>query len=348
MLHNTCKCLVFAFVLLAGGVNSASKDDSINPESLVAQARKLQTIWTDGTPPITMRMEIQVFDAKGKITPGRYNVDWLSRSRWREEVQFASYKRLRVHDAKGYWQQGTLNFQPQIIFQLDTLLDSKTVLSVGAKQVLGKLKTHDKGGVRQKCTEVKWTTGTERTLCFDGATGSLLSVEYLRGENQHPPDISRIEYSAFNDVGERRIPFEIRAFRDRAVVATVKVLEITAITDEDPALFLVPQNSEFWPQCDDMQYPELTARVQPRYPLSARSNREQGRAVFYAVIEADGTLSHLTLVQRATPTLEAAAAEAIRQWHYKPAVCGSTAIRMETSIPVDFWLERYFSHDEVD
>lgn len=339
MVRNTYKCLVFAFVLLAGDVISASKDDSINPESLVAQARKLQTIWTDGTPPITMRTEIQVFDAKGKITPGQYYVNWVSRSRWREEVQFANYKRLRVHDAKGYWQQGTLNFEPQIIFQLDTLLDLKTVLNVGAKQVLGKVKSHDKGGVRQKCTEVKWTTGTERILCFDEATGSLLSVEYPRGEIPKPPDISRIEYSAFNKVGERRIPFEIRAFRDRAVVAAVKVMEITPITKEDPQLFLAPQNSEFWPQCDDMQYPELTARVWPQYPPSARSNREQGRAVFYAVIEADGTLSHLTLVQRATPTLEAAAAEAIRQWHYKPAVCGSTAIRMETSIPMDFWLQ---------
>ena len=62
--------------------------------------------------------------------------------------------------------------------------------------------------------------------------------------------------------------------------------------------------------------------------------------VFYAVIEADGTLSHLTLIQRATPSLESAAADAIRQWHYKPATCGSTPIRVETSIPVDFWLER--------
>ena len=48
-----------------------------------------------------------------------------------------------------------------------------------------------------------------------------------------------------------------------------------------------------------MQYPELIGRVRPMYPPNARSNREQGRAVFYGVIEADGTLSHLTLIQRA-------------------------------------------------
>lgn len=77
-------------------------------------------------------------------------------------------------------QQSTLNFQPEIIFQLDTLLDFKPVLNVAAKQVLGKVKSRDKDGVRQKCTEVKWTTGTERILCFDETTGSLLSVEYPR------------------------------------------------------------------------------------------------------------------------------------------------------------------------
>jgi hypothetical protein len=37
--------------------------------------------------------------------------------------------------------------------------------------------------------------------------------------------------------------------------------------------------------------------------------------------------------------LASAAADAIRQWRYKPAACGSTPIRLETSISVDFWLQ---------
>jgi len=62
----------------------------------------------------------------------------------------SNYKRLRVHDAKGYWQQSTLKFQPEIIFQLDTLLDLKAVFRLAEKQVLGKVKSRDKDGVRQK------------------------------------------------------------------------------------------------------------------------------------------------------------------------------------------------------
>jgi outer membrane biosynthesis protein TonB len=64
--------------------------------------------------------------------------------------------------------------------------------------------------------------------------------------------------------------------------------------------------------------------------------------MFYAVIEPDGSVSHLVLIHKATPTLEAAAAaaEAIRQWRFEPAVCGATPVRVETSIGVNFWVER--------
>jgi TonB family protein len=342
MQNNTSKFLVLEFLVFAmsvTGVCCAGKEDPVSPVSLLAQARKLQELWTDGTPPITMRTEIQILDSKGKITLGQYVVTWLSSSKWREELQVADYKRLRVHDANGYWQQSTLSFQPEIIFQLDSLLNFRIFQIVGAKQIFGKVKNLDKDGVRQNCTEVKSKMGIERVLCFDETSGNLLNVEYPAKENQNPPDISRIEYSAFNKVGDKRIPFEVRALRGRTVLLKAKVLDVTPIAEENPALFLTPKNAEFWPQCHDMQNPELVARVQPIYPPSARTNREQGRVMLYAVIESSGALSHLTIINRTSPSLELAAAEAVRQWHYKPAACGLAPIRVETSIDVDFWLK---------
>src|ERR1700730_2484867 len=341
MLNKALWIFVFVCVLLSSGVPSTSEEDATSPETLVIKARKSHEIWADGTPSVVMRAGIQVTNAKSALAPGQYTVTWVSPLRWRDELRFANYERLRVHDAKGYWQKSGLNFQPEIIFQLDTLLDFKTVPKIGAKQVLGKLKSRDKDVVGQRCTGVKWTTGTERILCFDEASGDLLCVEYPRIENQTPPDISRIEYSAFKNVGEKRVPFEIRAFRDRKIVATVKILDITPLAEENPAQFVAPTNSEYWVQCDDMQEEESAGQVHPpTYPPNARLNGEQGRIVFYAVIEADGTLSHLRVIQPATPALESAATIAIRQWHYKPATCGSTPIRVETSISMDFWLQR--------
>lgn len=340
MFRNVHKFFVFACFLLTSGFCSPGKEDAISPETLIAQALKTQQIWADGTPPLQMRAEIQVLDSKGVMTVGQYTVNWVAPSRWREELRIANYERLRVHDAKGYWQKSTLSFQPEIIFQLDKLLDLKGVLRIAAKQSLGKVKSHKKDGTSQRCTEVKWTSGTDRVLCFDETSHNLGSVEYPTLENQNPPDISRIEYDAFENVGEKRIPFEIRALRSRKVVLEVKVLEITHDSEENSALFAAPPNSVFWMQCDDMQEAEAVSRVQPIYPSSSRSNFEQGRVIFYAVVETDGTLSHSTVIQRATPALETAAADAIGQWRYKPASCGSMPIRVERSISVDFWLQR--------
>jgi TonB family protein len=172
-------------------------------------------------------------------------------------------------------------------------------------------------------------------LCFDEARGNLLTVEFLAVRN----DISRIEYSAFRNVGDKCVPFEARAFRDRKIVATLEIIEIAPISDESPAIFVPPPNSEFWPRCDDMRQVEVLDKVQPEYPSIARLKREQGTVIFYAVIEADGNVSHLAVIQKATPLLDSAAADAIRQWHYKPAACGSTPIRLETSITTFFWLQ---------
>jgi TonB family protein len=340
MRKDTRRYLFFAFfVALTSGGFCLGKEETVGPESLLAQARKLQVVWSGGTPAVKVRTEIEIVDAKGKTTPGQYLVTWISPSRWREELEVGNYKRLRVHDGKGYWQQSPISFQPEIIFQLEAMLALKTALKIGPKQELGKVKTRDKDGVPQKCVEVKWATGTtQRTLCFDEASGSLLSVEYPKGDHPPAPDISRVEYGAFNKLGDKRIPYEVHAFHDRKVVVTGKVTDVTPITDSDPGLFAPPTNSEFWPECDDMQDPEVVTRVQPNYPIDARANREEGRVGFYAVIQTDGTLSNLTLIRRATPKLEASAADAIRQWRYKPAICGSTPIRVETSISFNFWL----------
>jgi Gram-negative bacterial TonB protein C-terminal len=336
----TGRSFIFACVLLASGVCSASKEDSVSPETLITQARKLHEIWTAGTPPVTMRAEIQVFNGKGGVTPGQYTVNWVSPAKWREDLRFPNYERVRVHDAKGYWQKSGLDFQPKIIRELDTFLNSESVLKIRAKQFLGKVKSHDKDGVRERCTEVKSKTATDWILCFDERNGNLVSLEYPKNDNESPPEISRIEYSAFHELGEKHVPFEIRAFRDKTIVATVKVAEIKPVAEENPSAFVVPANSEFWAQCEGMQEAELVGRVQPMYPESARSNHQSGGVMFYAVVEADGTVSHLTVIEHAAPSLEVASADAIRQWRYRPAACNSTPIRVETGISVYFSLRQ--------
>jgi len=79
-------------------------------------------------------------------------------------------------------------------------------------------------------------------------------------------------------------------------------------------------------------------QTMPVYPPAAKANHEQGTVVFYAVVEADGSVSHLTPIRMAAPDLVAAAADAVRTWRYKPETCDGKPIRRETRIAVVFTL----------
>lgn len=327
---------IVACLLLASTARCSDKDVT-SPEALISRAR-LEEIWAEGTPPMSMRAEVQVYDSKGASASGDYSLDWASSSRWREEIRFGNYYRMRVGDQKGYWQKSEISYQPEVIFVLDNMLGLRGLLGVGGEHALGKIKNREKGSVRQNCTEVRRATRTERTMCFDASSGALVSVEFPTQESQFPPDISRIEYSAFTSISGKLVPHEIRAFSSDKVAAVVRVVTVAEVREEKPELFLVPVDAEFWTLCEGLQAPQPTFRGDLRYPASARSKREEGRVVLYAVIESDGTLSHLEIIHRATPDLEAGAVERVRRWRYKPAVCGQVPIRLQTSITVDFRL----------
>lgn len=325
-------------VSLLGGLVRARSGSDARAEALIARARKVQDAWSAGTPSVTVRTEIEILTAKGR-TQGQYVVTWISSSHWTEDLELGEYNRVRVHNSEGYWQQRNLTFELEIIFQIEPMLDVTSALEIAPNQTLSRPRTKSRNAVENECTEVRWQAGTERVLCFDETTGNLLSVDYPKGENQHAPSVSRIEYSEFRPLGDKRIPFEVRAFQGPKVVVRAKILSVNPIAGDEATPVVAPPNSEFWPHCTEMQSPQLLNHILPQYPAGARSSGEEGKVIFYAVVEKDGRLSHLTLIQRATPRLELAASDAIRRWRYKPAICGGAPVRTEISIPVDFWLQ---------
>lgn len=128
---------VFGFLVLAA--LCAGNDESSGSNTLISQARS-QEVWPEGTPAVMMRGRIEVSGVNGTLAEGDYAVDWVSPSKWREEIRFANYQRTRIRDANGYWQNGTLDYQPYLIFQLSSLFDLKTVLHVRSIQTVGKVK----------------------------------------------------------------------------------------------------------------------------------------------------------------------------------------------------------------
>jgi len=82
----------------------------------------------------------------------------------------------------------------------------------------------------------------------------------------------------------------------------------------------------------------LVRRVEPQYPQMAKIARVQGAVVLAAVIGKDGAIQNLHVVSTASPLLNGAAMEAVKQWKYKPYILNGEPVEVDTNITVNFTL----------
>jgi TonB family protein len=81
----------------------------------------------------------------------------------------------------------------------------------------------------------------------------------------------------------------------------------------------------------------LTQRIEPAYPDAAREQHIQGQVLLEATVGKDGTVQELK-VMNGDPQLATAAADAVRQWHFRPFLKSGKPIEFQTQITVDFRL----------
>jgi periplasmic protein TonB len=79
----------------------------------------------------------------------------------------------------------------------------------------------------------------------------------------------------------------------------------------------------------------LAHSVAPKYPAAARSGQGEGTVVLKAVVDENGKVEGVRLVE-GNATLAAAAIQAVKQWRYRPYVRDGKAQPFQTVVIVDF------------
>ena len=80
-------------------------------------------------------------------------------------------------------------------------------------------------------------------------------------------------------------------------------------------------------------------KIAPIYPREARQDRIQGTVELRLIIGEDGLVQFLHVIQ-GPPILDAAAYDAVRQWHFKPYVENGKAVPVLTTVNVNFELAK--------
>ena len=83
----------------------------------------------------------------------------------------------------------------------------------------------------------------------------------------------------------------------------------------------------------------LQSQVEPVYPMIAKRARVQGTVTLHAIISAQGTIVSLQVID-GHPILTGAAIDAVKQWRYKPYLLSGQPVEVETTVFVNFHIDR--------
>ena len=86
----------------------------------------------------------------------------------------------------------------------------------------------------------------------------------------------------------------------------------------------------------DVSSPQVLSRVDPEYTEQARKGECQGKVVLNVVVQRDGTVRDLRVVQSLDRGLDQKAIEAVRQWQFEPGMKNGQPVDVAAIIEVAF------------
>ncbi len=101
--------------LLGARVKAGKSDNSDakkqEAEALIQKALAVEDVRATGSAAFGMRGIISVNGAKKEAVQGNYVLLWEAPDRWREEIQFHNYSRIRVGAKDAYWQTRSIDYE---------------------------------------------------------------------------------------------------------------------------------------------------------------------------------------------------------------------------------------------
>ena len=130
-----------------------------------------------------------------------------------------------------------------------------------------------------------------------------------------------------------------------ALEAAPQAIPVIGITSSsgDKAIAGIMQTSAPTPVLKTMRVSQgvsqglIVKRVSPDYPVQARQLRIEGAVTLEATVSKEGKVSNVKVLG-GHPILARAAAEAVKQWKYKPYLLNDQPVEIDTQITVNFKL----------
>jgi protein TonB len=104
-------------------------------------------------------------------------------------------------------------------------------------------------------------------------------------------------------------------------------LALTAMAAEEPVIRVG----------GNVQQANLVSQEKPVYPAQARQDRVQGTVQLQVIIDKEGHVEEVSVLEGPEPLIQAAA-DAVKQWIYKPTLLNGEPVKVQTTVTVNFTL----------
>lgn len=316
-------------VLCSPAVHAENKALRARAQAMLKRAADLVDLRSATTPAFRLHARLRAAWSADKMEEGTYDLVWMTPSVWREEVAFPGYARIRVGGEGKYWQLRSTDYELLRVYDLDSLLRLAKKLHLSNTEKVKRIKTRKESSAELECIETEAHHNNKYRYCFDETSGALVRIE---------DPLNAYEYSSYLTLGQLRFPGVLRSRQSKQVELEVEVDDLHSISHAPLALFDPPPGAKAWISCEHPKGGELKSRAAPEYPrpLSSSLSRPQGEVAVYAVIQTDGRLRDLKIVETGGPQLDRATLAAIREWVYTPVTCDGVAIEKETMVSFGF------------
>lgn len=311
-------------------------------EALIQKALAVSDVRAAGSAQFGMRGTIFVNGAKKHVADGNYLLLWAAPDRWREEIQFHDYSRVRTGAKNAYWQTRSIDYELLPIDDLSGVLDFPRHLrgllhrltdptkAQGQTQTQLDLAKRKIKGRQQECVLFRRPYQQNETYCFDMQSGALV------GEENMPWEGRNAEYSDFSTFSGKIFPGTIQVKRGDQTEVQFHLNGISPLGKMDDNTFEAPPNATLWGSCADEERPKEMYAPAPQYPRQMIEDHVAGNVYVYAVVGIDEMLHDMRVLPESNQRLVPSTMGAISTWNYAPTSCEGAPLPRETVVTVTY------------
>lgn len=165
------------------------------------------------------------------------------------------------------------------------------------------------------------------SLCFDKISG-LLAAE-IEPETIISEGVACF-FSDYQKFGDHQYARSYKCTEGKQPRLEARVLELVALPQADPELFMLPNGAKELKGCPDpAEPPRVVYQPEPEVPPGS------GIVTLSTLIGIDGIPRDFSTVSSPNPKQEKAALEAVRRWRFRPATCDREPVEVKIAVEID-------------